>query len=146
VVRVYISSVIDTSADNVWARVRDFNALPQWHPGIADSRIENGEAPDRIGCVRHFHTRDGGAIRERLLALSDYEYACTYSILESPMGVENYVATLKLTPVTDGVRTFAEWSAEFDCPPPRERELTETIGHGVFQAGFDALKRHFGSR
>jgi hypothetical protein len=28
----------------------------------------------------------------------------------------------------------------------RERELTETIGGGVFQGGFDALKRHFGRR
>ena len=34
-------------------------------------------------------------IRERLLALSDYDYSCTYEILESPMGVENYVATLE---------------------------------------------------
>ena len=65
-------------------------------------------------------------IRERLLALSDYDYSCTYEILESPMGVENYVATLKLTPVTDGARCFAEWSAEFDCAEARERELTET--------------------
>ena len=48
--------------------------------------------------------------------------------------------------MTDGVRTFAEWSAEFDCAPQRERELTESIGQGVFQAGFEALKRHFGLR
>jgi hypothetical protein len=144
VLRVYVSSVIDASADKVWARIRDFNALPQWHPGIADSRIENGEPPDKIGCIRHFHTRDGGTIRERLLALSDYDYACSYAILESPMGVADYVATLKLTPVTDGARTFAEWSAEFDCAEGRERELTEHIGQGVFQGGFDALKRHFG--
>ena len=145
-VRVYDSTIIDAAAENVWARVRDFNALPQWHPGIADSRIENSDPSDRIGCIRHFHTRDGGMIRERLLALSDYDYSCTYSILESPMGVDNYVATLKLTPVTDGARTFAEWSAEFDCPEGRERELTEQIGGGVFQGGFDALKRHFGRR
>ena len=145
-VRVYVSTIIDAAAENVWARVRDFNALPQWHPGIADSRIENSDPSDRIGCIRHFHTRDGGMIRERLLALSDYDYSCTYSILESPMGVEGYVATLKLTPVTDGARTFAEWSAEFDCPEGRERELTEQIGGGVFQGGFDALKRHFGRR
>ncbi len=85
-------------------------------------------------------------IRERLLALSDYDYTCTYEILESPMGVANYVATLKLTPVTDGSRTFAEWSAEFDCAEGRESELTELIGGGVFQGGFDALKRHFGRR
>ena len=145
-VRVYVSSIIDAAAENVWARVRDFNALPQWHPGIADSRIENSEPSDKIGCIRHFHTRDGGMIRERLLALSDYDYSCTYSIIESPMGVENYVATLKLTPVTDGARTFGEWGAEFECAEGRERELTELIGGGVFQGGFDALKRHFGRR
>ncbi len=145
-VRVYVSSVIDAPADAVWARVRDFNALPLWHPAIADSRIENAEPSDKVGCIRHFHTRDGGTIREQLLALSDYDYTCTYSILESPMGVEHYVATLKLTPVTDGARTFAEWSAEFECAPGRERELTELIGGGVFQGGFDALKRHFSRR
>ena len=58
----------------------------------------------------------------------------------------DYVATLKLTPVTDGNRCFGEWSAEFDCAEVRERELTDTIGGGVFQGGFDALKRHFGRR
>src|SRR3954462_6729950 len=145
-VQVYVSSVIDADADAVWRRIRDFNAMPQWHPGIADSRIENGEPADKGGCVRHFHTRDGGMIRERLLALSDYDYSCTYAILESPMGVENYTATLKLTPVPDGSRTFAEWSAEFDCDEKRERELSEQIGTGVFQGGFDALKRSLGGR
>ena len=142
-IRVYVSTVIEAPAQNVWERVRDFNALPQWHPDIADSRIENGEPSDKVGCVRHFHTRDGGLIRERLLALSDYDYSCTYSILESPMGVDNYTATFKLTPVTDGGRTFAEWSAEFDCAEEREQALSEQIGGGVFQGGFDALKRHF---
>ncbi len=145
-IKVYVSSVIDTSADNVWSRIRDFNGLPQWHGAIADSRIENNEPADRVGCIRHFHTRDGGLIREKLLGLSDYDFSCSYEIIESPMGVANYVATLKLTPITDGNRCFAEWSAEFDCAEGRERELTETIGTGVFQGGFDALKRHFGRR
>jgi Polyketide cyclase / dehydrase and lipid transport len=141
VVQIYISSVIDASADNVWARIRDFNALPQWHPAIADSRIENSQASDRVGCIRHFHTKDGGMIRERLLGLSDYDFTCVYEILESPMGVSHYVATIKLTPITDGDRCFAEWSAEFECAQGREHELTELIGKGVFQTGFDALKQ-----
>ena len=145
-IQIYVSSVIDASADNVWSRIRDFNGLPQWHPMIADSRIENNQPSDRVGCIRHFHTRDGGLIREKLLALSDYDFSCSYEILESPMGVEHYVATLKLAPVTDGTRCFAEWSAEFECAPGRERELTESIGNGVFQGGFDALKSHFGRR
>ena len=145
-VQIYVSSVIATSADNVWSRIRDFNALPAWHPAIADSRIENGQPSDRVGCIRQFHTKDGGMIREKLLALSDYDYSCAYEILESPMGVSQYIATLKLTPITDGGHCFAEWSAEFECAAGRERELTEAIGTGVFQGGFDALKRHFGSR
>ena len=44
----------------------------------------------------------------------------------------------------DGERTFVEWTAEFDCVPEREAELVSNIGGGVFQGGFDALKRAFG--
>ena len=141
---VYASSVIAAPAARIWETIRDFNGLPNWHPAIAESRIESGAPADQVGCIRAFRLRDGGFIRERLLALSDYDFSCTYAILESPMGVENYVATLKLTPITDGDRTFAEWSAEFDCAPEREAELVALIGTGVFQGGFDALKSHFG--
>ena len=142
--RVYVSSVIKAPVTAVWERVRDFNALPVWHPRIAESHIENGEPGDRVGCVRNFKLVGGEGLREQLLGLSDYDLLCTYSILESPMGVENYVATLRLTPITDGNRTFIEWSAEFDCAPEAEAELIEGIGTNVFQGGFDALKQHFG--
>ena len=141
---VFTSAVIDAAVGKVWARIRDFNGLPDWHPAIVESRIENGAPADQVGCVRAFRLQDGGFIREKLLALSDFDFACTYAILESPMGVENYVATLRLAPVTDGDRTFAEWTAEFDCAPGREAELVTQIGTGVFQGGFDALKQQFG--
>jgi hypothetical protein len=144
VAKVYVSTVLGAPAARVWARVRDFNGMPGWHPAIAESRIENGEPSDRIGCVRDFRLRNGDRLREKLLGLSDFDLFCTYSILDSPMPLTNYVATLRLTPVTDGDRTFAEWTAEFDCAPEREAELIGLVGGGVFQGGFDALKRHFG--
>ena len=53
-VRVYVSTVVNARNDRVWARVRDFNGLPNWHPAIAESRIEGGEPADKIGCVRDF--------------------------------------------------------------------------------------------
>ena len=143
--RVYISSVIGAPADRIWQTIRDFNALPDWVPAVRESRIEGGQPSDQVGCVRAFRLEDGGFLRERLLALSDYDYSVTYSILESPMGVENYIATLKLVPVTDGSRTFAEWTAEFDCDPAAEAELVANIGNNVFQAAFDALKVRFGA-
>jgi uncharacterized protein YndB with AHSA1/START domain len=139
--RVYISSVIDAPAARVWERIRDFNGLPRWHPRIRDSRIENGEPADRVGCVRDFHLQNGDRIREKLLGLSDYDMFCTYAILESPMPLTDYVATLRLTPVTDGDRTFAEWTAEFDCAEADAEGLVNGIGTDVFLAGFTALKR-----
>lgn len=139
--RVYVSSVIDAPAAEVWKIVRNFNGLPNWTPFVAESRIEHNAPPDQIGCIRNFRLKDGGVIRERLLALSDYDLSCSYSILESPMGVENYIATLSLTPVTDGGATFAEWQADFDCAPERENALKQQIGVNVFQAAFDTLKQ-----
>lgn len=141
--RVYVSSVIPASAAEVWRLVRDFNALPEWTPFVAESRIEQNARADQVGCIRNFRLKDGGVIRERLLALSDYDMSCSYAILESPMGVENYIATLSLTPITDGNATFAEWRADFDCAPDREDALVRQIGQGVFQAAFSALKQRF---
>ena len=138
------STILDAPTDAAWSVLRDFNGLPNWHPAIAESRIEGGEPADKIGCVRDFSLRNGDRIREKLLGLSDFDMCCTYSILDSPMGVENYVATLRLTPVTDGDKTFLEWSADFDCAPELEAELVAGIGGNVFQGGFDALKRAFG--
>ena len=142
--RVYVSSVIPVPAATVWRRVRDFNGLPEWTPFVAESRIEQGLPSDKVGCIRNFTLTDGGKIREQLLALSDYDMSCTYSILESPMGVENYIAKLSITPVTDGNVTFAQWQADFDCPPEREQALIDQIGRTVFQAAFDALRQSFG--
>lgn len=144
--RVYVSSVIPAPAATVWRRVRDFNGLPDWTPFVAESRIEQNQPSDKVGCIRNFTLNDGGRIREQLLALSDYDMSCTYAILESPMGVENYVAKLTLTPVTDGNVTFAQWQADFDCVPDREAALVEQIGKGVFQAAFSALGASFGGR
>lgn len=141
--RIFTSSVIDAPAARVWERVRDFNGLPRWHPRIRESRIENGEPADKVGCVRDFNLQNGDRIRERLLGLSDYDMFCTYTILESPMPLTGYIATLRLTPVSDGNRTFIEWTAEFECEAGVADELATGIGTNVFQAGFDALKRHF---
>ena len=142
--KVYVSSVINAPVSSVWHVIRNFNGLPDWTPFVAESKIEEGATPDRIGCVRNFTLKDGGLIRERLLSLSDHDMSCTYSILESPMGVENYVATLRLIPVTDGDQTFVEWSAEFDAAPDREEQVAADIGRNVFGAALASLTGRFG--
>ena len=137
--KVFVSHVIPAPVAAVWPILRDFNGLPQWTRFVADSRIEQNFPAAQIGCIRNFRLKDGGRIRERLLALSDYDMSCTYAILESPMAVENYVATLSLAPITETGQSFAQWTAQFDCAPEREQELVHHIGRNVFAAALAAL-------
>jgi hypothetical protein len=143
--RAHASSVINAPIDQVWRRIRDYNGLPGWHPGVAKSEIEGGEPANQPGCVRVLTLGNGAVIRERLLEMSDLGHHYSYAILESPLPVANYRATLRLRPISDGNRTFAEWSASFDPDPPeKQAEAENMIGDGVFQGGFEALKKHFG--
>jgi hypothetical protein len=143
--RAHASSVIDAPIEQVWRRIRDFNALADWHPGIAKSAIEGGKPSDQVGCVRVLTLQDGAIIREQLLEMSDLGHHYSYSILEGPLPVANYRATLRLRRISDGNRTFADWSATFDPDPPeKQTEAEDFVSNGVFQGGFDALKKHFG--
>ncbi|HEX3759471.1 MAG TPA: SRPBCC family protein [Kofleriaceae bacterium] len=133
-----ISAVLDMPLEKGWLRVRDFNGLPGWHPAVIESTIERGEPHDRIGCVRSYRRRDGLALREQLLALDDVAHSMTYRLLDQPIPVKNYVATLRLTRITESDRTFAEWQAWYDCAASDEATLREAID-GVFRAGLEFL-------
>jgi len=144
VVQVRRSTVIDAPIDAVWGLLRDFNGHDRWHPAVAESRIEDGRRADEIGCVRRFRLAAGGELREQLLRLSDREHSLTYCILESPIPLIDYVATLSLKPVTDGTRTFCEWRSSFRTPPGEEAALAALVGAQIYEAGFDAIKASFG--
>ena len=140
---VTVSSVIDAPIEKVWARIRDFNGLPSWHPRMVKSEIEDGRAADEIGCVRKFELISGATLREKLTAFSEADHSVSYSILETPQPISNHTATLTLKRVTDGERTYAEWSATFDAPEAEADKVAEGMGTNVFQGGFNALKTHF---
>ena len=47
----------------------------------------------------------------------------TYCLLDTPIPLFNYVAHVRLLPVTDGDRTFWHWECRFTTPAGREAEL-----------------------
>ena len=142
----YASTVIDAPVDEVWARVRDFNGLATWHGGlVATSEIEGGKGGDQVGAIRSFTLTDGTHIREQLLAHSDAERFYTYDFQKTPFDVDNYEATLRVTPVTDGNQSFVEWWTTFDCDRDKQGHWVGFFASQVFQGGFDALKAHFAS-
>ncbi len=139
-VKVVKSTVLDAPVEAVWNVLRDFNGHDRWHPIVTDSVIEKGQTSDRIGCVRRFHLADGSELREQLLTLSDADMAFSYCLLDTPVPLLNYVAHVRLAPVTDGDRTFWHWESRFDTPPGREEELRKMVAEGVYQSGIDAIR------
>lgn len=136
------STIIDASTDQVWAILRDFNGFDRWHPALAASAIERSQSADRIGCVRRVKLADGSELREQLLALSDLEQSYRYCLLDTPIPLFNYVAHVRLLPVTDGDRTFWHWESRFTTRPAEEKSMTDLVSEGIFQAGFDAIRKH----
>jgi NADPH:quinone reductase-like Zn-dependent oxidoreductase len=143
-VAVRRSTVVDAPLDQVWAVLRDFNGHERWHPAVAESRIEDGRAGDEIGCIRRFKLKDGAELREQLLRHSDRDRTFSYCILDSPIPLIDYVSTLSLKPITDGSRTYWEWTANFSTPQGREGELADLVGRGIYEAGFGAVQALFG--
>lgn len=143
-VKVAKSTILEAPVDRVWELVRDFNGHDRWHPAVADSQIERGQPADKIGCVRRFHLQDGSELREQLLTLSDIDFAFSYCLLDTPVPLFNYVAHVRLFPVTDGDQTFWQWESRFDTPAGRERELHDMVAEQIYQAGFDAIRGELG--
>ena len=139
------STIIDAPVDRVWAIVRDFNGFDRWLPAVRTSAIERHLPSDLIGCVRRLQLADGAEVREQLLALSDLEMAFSYCLLDTPIPLFNYVAHVRLMPVTDGDRTFWGWESRFTTRPGEEAQMTEMVGEQIYQAGFDAIRRHLAS-
>ena len=139
--KVVRSTIIDVPVDRLWAVVRDFNAHDQYHPIVATSLIERGYPVDKVGCVRRFTLQDGNELREQLLSLSDLEMTCSYCLLDPPTPLFNYVAHIRLLPVTDGNRSFWHWESRFTTPPGREEELARMVGEEVYVAGMEAVRR-----
>ena len=126
-------------ADQVWELIGSFNALPDWHPAVEKSEIE-GEGH---GSVRTLHLAGGGTIRERLEQIDEEGKEYSYSILSSPLPVMNYTATLRLHEAEDGSGCDVEWESDFQPTGMPETDAVEVI-RGVYQAGFDNLKKMFG--
>jgi hypothetical protein len=140
--RVVKSTIIDAPTGQVWAVLRDFNGHDRWHPEVATSHIERSQSADRIGCVRRFKLADGSELREQLLALSDLEQSFSYCLLDTPIPLFNYVAHVRLLPVTDGDRTFWHWESRFTTRVGDEKRLSEVVGEQIYQAGFEAIRKH----
>ena len=141
-VHVVRSTILEAPVDRAWEVLRDFNGHDRWHPAVAQSQIERGRSADAVGCVRRFSLQDGDELREQLLTLSDLEMTFSYCLLETPIPLFNYVAHVRLMPVTDGDRTFWQWESRFTTRRGEDGAMAELVGTQIYQAGFEAIRQH----
>jgi hypothetical protein len=138
--RVVRSTIVEAPVERVWAVLRDFNGFDRWHPAIGTSAIERGHPADRVGAIRRLKLTGEAEVREQLLALSDLEQTMSYCLLDTSIPLFNYVAHVRLLPVTDGNRAFWQWEARFTTRPLEEPALTSLVADQIFAAGFAAVR------
>ena len=95
-----------------------------------------------VGSKRNLFLAGGGNVLERLDAEDNAGRSYTYTILDSPLPVENYQSTYKVVDNGDGSCTV-DWSSKFDPAGAPEADAVGAV-QGIYQAGFDALKQEFG--
>jgi hypothetical protein len=74
--------------------------------------------------------------------LSDLEQTFSYCLLDTPVPLFNYVAHVRLAPVTDGDRTFWDWRCSFTTRPGLEEEMRQMVSEQIYDAGFAAVRAH----
>lgn len=139
---MFVSRVVDAPAGKVWTTIRRFDAVAEWLPFVKSSLIEDGGDPTRVGCVRILTQTDGEVFREVLLALSDAERFYSYTFVSSPVPVRDHRTTLRVLPITDGNRSYVEWSSRFDIDPTYEAQLVDLMNRN-FVNGLQSLARKF---
>lgn len=126
----------DTPGDpeDVWALIGDFCAIKNWHPVVADCvQEQEGDAT-----YRTLTLKNGGKIKEKLTGKEETSYS--YEIVESPLPVKNYKATLTVEEDEDSPeRSEVEWEATFDANGASDEDAKKTIA-GIFEEGIKSIK------
>jgi len=135
---------INAPADAVWALIRNFDALKDWHPAVAESPADKGNAE---GSVRQVKLKGGGALTETLEAYDDAKKKYSYRAKDGgALPVTNYTSTITVT--AEGSGSVVEWRGAFyrgypnnDPPPDQNDEAAIKAVTGVYQAGLANLKK-----
>ena len=144
--RVVESVEVKAPLERVWETVKDFDGLNKWHPGFASDELVSG-ANGKAGALRKLTIKDGPVVSERLLAFDEVHHSYRYRIVESPLPISHYSATISVRPGRGGM-TRVTWSGSFkrknasDNPPQAESDAGAIkLIKGVYRGGLDNLKK-----
>ncbi len=136
------SGIIDASADQVWAMLRDFTGAKNWAENMASSDIEDGRPGTQVGVVRRLVFQSGNEVREQLIALSDDERYFRYAMLSTEtLPIRNYSGRVRVIPVTDCNASLVEWSGRFSIAEGEPEQICDWV-RGIYKAGIKAMRTY----
>lgn len=135
--KVEVSGTIEAPAEHVWKLAGNFGELDQFVEAITDC-ITNDTG---IGSVRTLFLQDGGKVKEKLESLDNDQKKLTYSIVESPMPIQDYIGTIQVKEL-DEARSEFTWSSTFNASDEAENDMKEVL-EGLYTLGVDGLRKHF---
>jgi len=132
---ISMETVLNTSANNAWKIIGDFNGLSKFIPTITASTL-NGSG---VGAERTLTFDDGSQMVERLE--SQDENRLTYSIVTSQLPLEGYLACMRAEDLGNN-RCKVVWSSSFTPKGVSEEEAVGIIRE-VYSMGLAGLKKLF---
>lgn len=139
--KVEESVTLAATPAEVWKVVGDYGKLHGWHPVVAKTEITRG-ANNQVGAVRALETKDGAKIVEELLNYDARKMSMRYKFIESPLPVSDYQSSLSVVPAGKGSRVV--WKGSFKANGVEDAKARE-IFIGIYQTGFDSLRKQFGA-
>ncbi|MEZ2126920.1 MULTISPECIES: SRPBCC family protein [unclassified Sinorhizobium] len=130
------STTVVGKPDAVWQKIGDFCAIQTWHPAV--SKCEQNE--EGGATYRTLTLGAGGTIKEKLVEQTDTSY--TYDIVDSPLPVQNYRATIRVSAEGDG--TKVDWRSSFDAKGKSDDEAKGVIS-SIYKAGLDKIAEMSGN-
>jgi hypothetical protein len=118
------------SADAVWTKIGDFCGISKWHPAIEKCVLSAD------GKMRTLSLKGGGTVVEKLEKRDDAGHSYSYSIIDGPLPVANYMSTISVA--KDGAGSVVTWSGKYDAKGASDADSKKTMD-GVYQAGVDVL-------
>lgn len=136
------SGVVNASADRAWAVLRDFASPKNFSQDIVSSDVEDDFPVDQVGVVRRMVFRDGGQLRERLVALSDRERYLRYTLLPpETIPIRNYSGKISVRAITDCDQALIEWTGSFSVPEGNPEEVREWVREG-YRHGIKGMRAY----
>jgi len=131
---------VDASPETTWKMIGNFNHLDVWHPVVVASELTSGTSQS-LGAIRVLTLGNGAQITEKLVANDNANKTYSYAITESPLPVDDYVGTIKVTAIADG-KSMVTWSSTFDAKNATDEE-SKASTLGIYDAGLNNLAKHF---